>query len=111
MPSNDFTRDRPSNTGKRQDDPGEGEQNAQAGTCKTIRDVRLAHESYETNKCHASAESRKERKDCACDAPAEHGTEYPTGLPRAGTGPIQSNPRRLAGQKAGGATETVDEPA
>src|SRR5438552_17466437 len=111
MPSNDFTRDRPSNTGKRQDDPGEGEQNAQAGTCKAIRDVRLAHESYETNKCHGSSESRKERKDCACKRPIEHDNEYPTGLDRDWIGPIDSHPRQLDGQQTQRASKNVEEHA
>src|SRR6266568_9684056 len=99
MPSKNSTRDRPSNTGECQDDPCEGEQDAQAGICKTIRDVRLAHESYETNKCHDSSESRKERKDCACERPVEHDSEYPTGLDRDWISPIDSHPRQLDGQQ------------
>src|SRR5256712_9204616 len=109
MPPNNFTRDRPPNTGKRQDGPGEREQNAQTGTCKAIRDVRLAHESYETNKCHGSSESRKERKDCACERPVEHDNEYPTGLDRDRISPIDTHPRQLDGQQGQRASENVEE--
>src|SRR5260370_39479041 len=95
MPSKNSTRDRPPDTGKCQDGPGEGEQDAQAGVCKTIRDVRLAHESYETNKCHSSSESRKERKDCACKRPVEHDSEYPTRLDGNRIHSVDSHPRQL----------------